>query len=84
VISVLLMLVTPYIADRIDWAILIMNQAQSEGLNWTFGESFQVIPQMIEAEIIEAETYWLNLGQLYLFTGIGVAATLFGGKKKKK
>lgn len=84
VISVILMLVMPYIADRIDWAILIMNQAQSEGLNWTFGESFQVIPQMIEAEIIAASDYWANLAQLYLFTGIGVVATLFGGKGKKK
>ena len=84
VISVLLMLAMPYVADRIDWAIRIMNQAQSEGLNWTFGESFQVIPQMIEAEIIEEETYVSNLVQLYLFTGIGVVATLFGGKGKKK
>ena len=84
VISILLMLVMPYIADRIDWAIIIMNQAQSEGLNWTFGESFQVIPQLIEAEVIEAENYWLNLGQLYLFTAIGVVATLFGDKGKKK
>jgi hypothetical protein len=84
VISVLLMLAMPYLADRIDWAIRIMNQAQSEGLAWTFGESFQVIPQMIEAGIIEEETYVANLVQLYLFTGIGVVATLFGGKGKKK
>lgn len=83
-ISVLLMLAMPYLADRIDWAIRIMNQAQSEGLAWTFGESFQVIPQMIEAGIIEEETYVANLVQLYLFTGIGVVATLFGGKGKKK
>lgn len=84
VISVLLMLAMPYLADRIDWAIRIMNQAQSEGLAWTFGESFQVIPQMIEAGIIEEETYVANLVQLYLFTGFGVVATLFGGKGKKK
>ena len=84
VISVLLMLAMPYLADRIDWAIRIMNQAQSEGLAWTFGESFQVIPQMIEAGIIEEETYLANLVQLYLFTGLGVVATLFGGKGKKK
>ena len=84
VISVLLMLAMPYLADRIDWAIRIMNQAQSEGLAWTFGESFQVIPQMIEAGIIEEETYVANLVQLYLFTGLGVVATLFGGKGKKK
>ena len=84
VISVLLMLAMPYLADRIDWAIRIMNQAQSEGLAWTFGKSFQVIPQMIEAGIIEEETYVANLVQLYLFTGLGVVATLFGGKGKKK
>ena len=84
VISVLLMLAMPYLADRIDWAIRIMNQAQSEGLAWTFGESFQVIPQMIETGIIEEETYVANLVQLYLFTGLGVVATLFGGKGKKK
>jgi hypothetical protein len=84
IVAIILVLVTPYLADRIDWAIRIMNQAQSEGLAWTFGESFQVIPQMIEAGIIEEETYVANLVQLYLFTGIGVVATLFGGKGKKK
>ncbi len=83
IISVLLMLVMPYVADRIDWAIVIMEQAKSEGLGWSFGQCFQVIPEMIELEVIAEEDYISNLLQLYLFTGIGVIATLFGGKKKK-
>ena len=83
IISVLLMLVVPYVADRVDWAFVILEQAQAEGLNWTFGECFQVIPQLIEEEIIEQSVYTTNLVKLYVFTAIGVVATLFGNKKKK-
>ena len=83
-ISVLLMLAVPYVADRIDWAFIIMEQAQSEGLDWTFGECFQVIPQLIEEEIIEKDVYITNLVELYAFTGLGVVASLFGNKKQKK
>lgn len=82
-ISILVMLAVPYVADRIDWAIAVLEQAQSEGLDWTFGECFQVIPQMIEEEIIEKDVYITNLVKLYAFTGIGVLASLFGNKKKK-
>ncbi len=82
-IAIVFMLVMPYVADRIDWAFAIQEQAQSEGLNWTFGECFQVIPQLIEEDIIEASVYTENLVELYLFTALGVVASLFGNKKKK-
>ena len=83
VISVLLMLAVPYVADRIEWAFIVLEQAQSEGLDWTFGECFQVIPQMIEEGYIEKDVYFTNLLKLYAFTAIGVLASLFGNKKSK-
>lgn len=84
IVSILLMLATPYIADRLDWAILVMNQATSEGLNWTFGQSFQAFPVLLEEEVIDSSVYWSNLVKLYGFTAIGVVATLAGNKKQKK
>ena len=83
VIAVLLMAVVPYVADRIEWAFIVLEQAQSEGLDWTFGECFQVIPQMIEEGYIEKDVYATNLVKLYVFTAVGVLASLFGNKKKK-
>ena len=84
VICILLMLVTPYIADRLDWAIILMQDAEAAGLNWTFGECFHAIPSLLEDGTIEAESYWINLGLLYLFTAIGVVSNLKGVFNKKQ
>ena len=83
IVSIVLMALTPYIADRLDWAIVILNQAQSEGLNWTFANAFQAIPLLMEEEVIEAGSYWSNLGMLYLFTALGAFGTLKGLFVKK-
>ena len=45
IVSVLLMLVTPYIADRIDWAIALMQQFSAEGV--TFAEAYAAIPILL-------------------------------------
>ncbi len=84
VICALLMLIMPYLADRLDWAIVIMQQAESEGLNWSLGECFQIIPELTEEGIISEDDYVANLVQLYLFTGLGVLGSVFGNKKKTK
>lgn len=79
-ICVALMLVTPYIADRLDWAILLM-EAYGEGI--TLGEAYSIIPDLITEEIIESADYWMNLGKLYLFTLLGGISSVASALKKK-
>ena len=79
-ICVALMLVTPYIADRLDWAILLM-EAYGEGI--TLGEAYAVIPDIITEDIIAPADYWMNLGKLYLFTLLGGVSSVVSALKKK-
>lgn len=80
IISLLLVLVTPYLADRIDWAILVMNAYADMGV--TFGEAFAAIPELIREEAIAMADYLKNLLMIYLFVALGAFATLRGAFKK--
>ncbi len=77
VICVILMLITPYIANRIDWAIFI-----SDELGISFGDAFEVVPDYAEWGILE--NYTSNLVMLYLFTILGGAATVWDKIKNRK
>ena len=77
IISLLLILVTPYIADRMDWAILV---AQEFGVS--FGQAFGAIPALLEEEVIVGSTYWGNLALIYLFTALGSFSTIWNAFKK--
>lgn len=81
IVSVLLMLVTPYIADRIDWAIVIMQEFASEGV--TFNEGFALVPIFLADEAIDAFDYWKNLLMVYGFTALGAVSTVVSAFKKK-
>lgn len=88
VICLVLMLVTPYFADRLDWAIMAMNE-----LDLSMGEAFQAIPQMLDegyssgiyVHTIDSGDYYANLGMLYLFVVMGAVSTVtsaFKGRRK--
>lgn len=79
IVCIALMLVTPYIADRLDWALVIM-----ESWEVSLGEAFQAVPELLEAEMIDPDVYWEALIKCYVFTAIGVVATLAGNKKAPK
>jgi len=81
IISLLLLLVTPYIADRLDWAILIMQEFSSEGV--TFGQAFAAVPALIEEGAIVQGEYIKNLLMLYGFTILGAFSTFKGFFQKK-
>lgn len=83
IISLILIALTPYLADRIDWAIVVYREFQSYGV--TFGECFSSIHVLIEEDIIDAGTYGKTLGMLYAFTALGAVSTIasaFKGAKK--
>ena len=80
VISILLMLVTPYLADRLDWAIVIMQAWADYGV--TFGEAFAVLPELLADGTVEMSEYIKNLLMIYGFVLLGAFSTLKNTVKK--
>lgn len=80
IISCVLMAITPYIADRIDWAIIIAQTFAGEGV--TLGMAFAAVHEVI-AENDMLGDYFMSLGMIYLFVVIGAFGTLKGLFKKK-
>lgn len=79
-ISCVLILVTPYIADRIDWAILLVKEYP----NVTFAEAFEAVPRLLDMGFIVPETYWTSLIMVYLFAILGAAGTAWSAIKGSK
>ena len=79
-ISILLMLLTPYLADRIDWAILIMQEWADYGV--TFGEAFGIFPELLKDGTVEMGMYIKNLVMIYGFALLGAFTTLKNTLKK--
>lgn len=79
-ISILFMLATPYIADRIDWAIVIMQEFADYGV--TFAEGFAAVPELLKDGSIEMGEYMKNLLMIYGFCALGAFATLRNTLKK--
>jgi len=75
IICLALIIVVPYLADRLDWAILITNELPGISL----GEAFEVAP-----DLADSDSYTENLVKLYLFVALGAGSTIFGAFKKKK
>lgn len=67
-ICVVLMVLTPFVADWIDWAIVLM---QNMEISLTFGEAFVAVPLLLIEGGIEIATYLSNLGMIYLFVVLG-------------
>lgn len=81
IISCVLMAITPYIADRIDWAIVIAQTFADEGV--TLGMAFAAVHDVI-AENDMVGDYFTSLGMVYLFVVLGAFGTLKGLFNKKK
>ena len=74
VISSALILVMTWLAHRLTWAIALTSTA---GLG--VFESFQTIPELLEAGLLEGPAYWGDLVMLYLFTLLGAVPTIIAG-----
>ena len=79
-ISVALMLLMPYIADRLDWAIVIKQAWAEYGV--TFGEAFAAVPELLADGSIEMGDYVKNLLMIYGFVALGAFSTLKKAFKK--
>lgn len=74
VISCALILVMTWLAHRLTWAVALSSTAELG-----IFESFQVIPDLLEAGLLEGPAYWGDLAMLYLFTLLGAVPTIIGG-----
>ena len=79
VVSILLMLVTPYLADRINWAIEIIKVFDQV----SFAEAFDAVPEIIELSGVQSE-YIKELLMVYGFAALGAVSTLVKVFKNKK
>lgn len=80
ILCIALMLITPYIADRIDWAIVVSREFASDGV--TFGQAFAMIPELVGNGIDSLE-YTKHLLFLYGFAALGAFGTIKGLFQKK-
>ena len=72
-ISLALILVTPYLADRLDWAILIV---QELGNLITLKDAFLQIPEWLELGYLDSDSYIKNLTMIYGFAALGAFSTI--------
>ena len=80
ILCAVLMLLTPFVADYLDWAIMIYRELGSYG--FTFGECLQLIPEFLKDGTITMGEYLKNLGMIYLFVIMGGFYTLKNAFKK--
>ena len=82
VVSIVLMLITPYLADRVSWAIEIVQVF--EGMD--FMTAFLAVPEVTMQEEIQS-AYWSDILFIYAFTAIGgfvVIRQTFKERKKEQ
>lgn len=85
IISIIVMCIMTYVADRADWAIEVLAAFRDE-YNITFFEAFRAVPSLISERVIEMSSYIGNLVLLYiaiLAGGIPTAIAVMGSKKIK-
>ena len=79
-VCVILMLVTPFAADWIDWSIYLMREFSDYGLNLL--DACSLLGEMMAEGYVEMGEYFKNLGMIYLFVALGAVGTLKNALKK--
>lgn len=80
VLCVILMIVTPFVADWIDWAIFLMKDYPEYGL--TLVDSCIMLGELMAEGYVDMFEYVKNLGMIYLFVVLGAFGTLKNVLKK--
>ena len=81
VTCMVLMLITPFAADLLDWGIMAYRELGSYG--YTFMDCLLLLPEFIKDGTIPMGEYLKNLGMIYLFVVMGGFYTLKDAFKKK-
>lgn len=80
IVCTVLMLITPFVADWLDWAVLVYRSWAEYGV--TFMECLQILPELFADGTITMGEYLKNLGMIYLFVIMGGFYTLKAAFKK--
>lgn len=72
------MLVIPYVADRVSWALVIVQKYE-----WLFGDAFLYVHDVV-ADNARQQTYWQDLLFIYAFTALGAFGIVKQVFKQKK
>lgn len=78
VISILLMVLMTYVGDRIDWAILVARELETD-----FATSYQLIPILLSENVLDSGSYWGNLALVYIFMLGGAIPTIINSVKSR-
>ncbi len=81
ILCAVLMLVTPFVADCLDWGIFIYKEL-GVYYDLTFGECMRLFPEFLKDGTIEMGEYLKNLGMIYLFVLMGGFYTVKNAFKK--
>lgn len=84
VISVVIMLVMTYVGDRLDWAIVLLNEGGGAEVGFNLFDCYRLLPVMLELGDIEMSSYIGNLVLLYLFLLLGAVPTVWAKVKERK
>ena len=80
IVCLILVIATPYLADRLDWAIIIVNEIPEIPLL----DAFRAVPELVEMGSINKDAYLDALLKLYLFVGLGAVSLIITAFRKVK
>ena len=80
IICIVLMVLTPFVADWISWALVLMDAWADYGVPFT--EAFATVPLLLMDGTIAMADYLKDLGMLYLFVVLGAFYTVRDALKK--
>ena len=83
-ISVIIMILMTYFADRVDWAFILLRDGGGAEAGYNIFECYRLIPEALYREVIDRGSYIANLLILYLFVALGAVPTIRGKLKEKK
>ena len=79
IISVVIMIVMTYVGDRVDWAIMIARELETDVF---FG--YRLVPFLLSEEVIDMANYVQNLVLLYALLLVGAIPTISNAMRKDK
>ncbi len=83
-VCLVVMLIVPYVADRINWALAFVKQSEEIlGFQLQFGDAFKYVHDVVEEFELQAD-YWKDLLFIYGFTALGAFGIVKQAFKQKK
>lgn len=73
IICLILIIITPYFADRLEWAMMLRESWDNE---ISLGEAFTIVPELIAMDATIKAEYIKNLLMLYVFAALGAFGTV--------